>query len=48
MVDVIVDQRFLRPIYCLLHSMELLGQVEARPSFVKHANDTPKVSFRAF
>jgi hypothetical protein len=28
--------------------MELLGQVEARPPLLKHADDTPKMSFRAF
>ena len=45
MVDVIVDQRFLRFADRLFDRMELLGQIETRPVFAEHLDNTVKVTF---
>ncbi len=47
MVDVIVDQRFLRFADCLLHGVELLRQIETGPALAEHLDHSVKMPFGA-
>jgi hypothetical protein len=44
MIDVVVDQRPLGFADRLLDRMKLLGEVKARPSFVKHLDDAAQMT----
>ncbi len=46
-IDVIVNQRFFCLPDGLLNGVQLLSQVEARPSLLDHGNDAPQVALRA-
>ena len=47
MADVIVDQRFLGIVDCVLDRLELLSKVETRSSLRDHADDLSKMPFGA-
>ncbi len=47
MVDVVVDQCALRLADGLLDGMKLLSQIQARPAFVEHVDDTTEVTLGA-
>ena len=47
MADVIVDQRFLGIVDCVLDRLELLSKLNTRSALRHHADDLPKVPFGA-